>query len=83
MPSREDLIQRTTDEEAIQTLVVYGRRLLVAAAVLFAVSMLFSFQLFKNVGGKELHADEVKKQMRNLDQQVLELRKREGPLRRR
>jgi anti-sigma factor RsiW len=83
MPSREELIEQTLAEDTVASLVTYGRRLLAAAVVLFAFAMLFSFQLFKNVGGKELHAFELTKQMRDLDHKILDLRKREGPLRRR
>jgi anti-sigma-K factor RskA len=81
MPSREDLIQLTVDEDTVASIMVYGRRLLVAAVVVFAISMLFSFQLFKSAGGTDLEADALKKQMDQLDQKVLELRKKEGPLR--
>ncbi len=73
MPSRDELEQITASEENIAAVIVYGRRLLVAAVVVFGLALLFSFNLLRNDEGSALQANDDKKLMDQLDAKVKKL----------
>ena len=77
MPSRDELVQLTASEENIAAVVAYGRRLLVAAVVLFGLGLLFSLNLLGNDHGPQLRAIGDKKLMKELDVKILEERLRQ------
>jgi anti-sigma factor RsiW len=73
MPSRDELVQLTATEENIAAFITYGRRLLVAAVVLFGLGLLFGFNLVRNDHGPELQAIGDKKLMKELDTKVKQI----------
>ena len=73
MPSRDELEQITASEDNVAAVVAYGRRLLVAAAVIFGLALLFGFNLLRDDVGPDLIADD-EKLMKELDAKARELR---------
>ena len=73
MPSRDELVQLTVSEDNVAAVVTYGRRLLVAAVVLFGLGLLFGFKLLGDDHGPQLQAIGDQKLMKELDEKVKQI----------
>ena len=59
MPSRDDLMRQTHDEEVEAEVAVFARGLMVAAAILLGLSVLFGLKMFEESGSpQELQAED-------------------------
>ena len=76
LPSRDELVKITATEvehaAKVESVVTYGRRLLVAAVVLFGLNLLFCFNLLRDDEGEDLAADD-QKIMKQLDEKAKKL----------
>ena len=59
MPSRDDLMRQSHDEEVEVEVVVFARKMIVAAAILFGLAVLFGLKMFEGSGSpQELQAED-------------------------
>lgn len=82
MPSRDELVWLTNDEESVVSMIGFARQLLVAAILVLGLALLFGFNLLGNVDNEELDANTREQQMQELDKLVKKM-KAEELLRRR